>query len=415
MTIYAQSEVDDVEWIFEDDEHNGTNKLSASKLGCHNDPRTKILCKMVTNRPHTQIHIGYWNGYTIVDTGSSINLISSKNLRLSGQSQTQTIDYKDTPELTAHNNTGIALVGSIYMDIKIGPDAVEIKNVKFYISSETLQTVLGGEFLKMHDSDVSYRENDDYGYVFLDLNKNDEEKDTLMDVDEQYITSAITLTDTGCIPNSPTLAWIGSGVEANIPNGRKLFISEHPLIDDGVVEFVNGVSTLLINNDSNKHILIKKEQKIGSIVELNDAIDVVDLNQPIGMLATKHEIRTEKMSVCVCKLGGNADTSPVSVFFLINDYFTHFRHYDILEESGSNSKVKPIIIKGTSIYVNLTHDITFKMVKEMLSDFDLLKRPIHCFVDELPKAGLKHYEFMGMLTQLSNRVYLRYFQRRLLT
>ena len=376
----------------------------------HNDSRTKILCKMVTNRPHTQIITGCWNGYTIVDTGSSINLISSKNLRLSGQSQEKVINYDDTPELTAHNNTGIDLVGSIFLDIKIGPDAIEIKNVKFYISSETLQTVLGGEFLKMHNSDVSYRENDDYGYVFLDLNKDEEEENKLMDVDEQYVTSAITLMDTESTPHRPTIAWIGSNDETNNLNGRKLFISEHPLIDDGVVEFVNGVSTLLINNDTDRHILIKREQKIGSIVELNDAIEMVDLNQPIGLLATKHEIRTEKMSVCICKLGGKTDTSPVSVFFMVNNYFTHFRHYDLLEESGPNSKVKPITIKGTSVYVNLTHDINFGMVKQMLSEFDLQQRPIHCFVDELPKAGLKHYEFMGMLTQLSNKVHLRYFK-----
>lgn len=67
-------------------------------------------------------------------------------------------------------------------------------------------------------------------------------------------------------------------------------------------------------------------------------------------------------------------------------------------------------MKGNKIFINLTHDITLQVVKDVLPKFDVTNRPIHCHVDELYKVGLKHYHVLGLFTQFSNGVHLRYFK-----
>lgn len=63
----------------------------------------------------------------------------------------------------SHNHTQIDLIGSIHLDIKIGSNEVNKKDVKFYVSRETLQTVLGGDFLQMQNSNVTFRKGEEYG------------------------------------------------------------------------------------------------------------------------------------------------------------------------------------------------------------------------------------------------------------
>lgn len=106
-----------------------------------------------------------------------------------------------------------------------------------------------------------------------------------------------TIVGTECAPNDLMVAIIQGNSRTDVPIGRKYFQSDDNSIDDGIVEFTDGKATVLVNNRSDEYSLIKRDQVVGSILNLDEDADLVDVNPIIGMLATKHEIRTEMMYV----------------------------------------------------------------------------------------------------------------------
>ncbi len=221
------------------------------------------------------------------------------------------------------------------------------------------------------------------------------------------------LTNTECLENQQSVAIIKLLDETEEKlNGKYLFESAISAIDDGVIEFQNGIAAIMVNNETDKPMSITQFSEIGTVRELRDFEEIIDLNRTIGVMATKTEIRTELMSRCICKLGGKSNKGPIQLFFLQNPYMTSFRHYDLINDHGGMRLSHTTITRvGDSLYIDARKKITLEMVEKALSKYDMSdNRAIHCYAEKLEDMGLMQYETLSLFTHFTTRVHLRYFQ-----